>query len=184
MGVRFPPGAPRYGPGRLENASVVPVVVVAQSVRASGCDSEGRRFDPGQPPQVRKAVSADGRGCPFFVQAPAHMLCHNDGTTDSDNGRIKRCPRCEETKPLDAFYKKSDRLAGAYCKPCQLEYVREHYRRTKGAYNARSCARRWRNAKYGAQIVTVERPRLSATRIAPSHGNTLGRLRRVMLRSR
>ena len=50
---------------------------------------------------------------------------------------MKRCPRCDETKPLDAFFKKRDRLASSYCKPCQLEYVREHYRRTKGASNAR-----------------------------------------------
>src|ERR1700689_1902561 len=50
---------------------------------------------------------------------------------------MKRCPRCEETKPLDEFFKKRERLARSYCKPCQLEYVREHYRRTKGAYNAR-----------------------------------------------
>ncbi len=53
---------------------------------------------------------------------------------------MKMCPRCKEKKPLDAFFKKSDRLAGAYCKPCQLAYVREHYRRTKGAYNARRYA--------------------------------------------
>jgi len=53
---------------------------------------------------------------------------------------MKICPRCKEKKELDAFFKKSDRLAGAYCKPCQLAYVREHYRRTKGAYNARRYA--------------------------------------------
>lgn len=53
---------------------------------------------------------------------------------------MKICPRCKEKKPFDAFFKKSDRLAGAYCKPCQLAYVREHYRRTKGAYNARRYA--------------------------------------------
>src|ERR1700722_10849453 len=50
---------------------------------------------------------------------------------------MKFCPRCKVTKSLDEFFKKRDRLAGAYCKPCQLAYVREHYRRTKGAYNAR-----------------------------------------------
>ena len=50
---------------------------------------------------------------------------------------MKFCPRCKEKKPLDTFFKKKDRRASSYCKPCQLEYVREHYRRTKGAYNAR-----------------------------------------------
>ena len=53
---------------------------------------------------------------------------------------MKICPRCKEKKPLDAFFKKHDRRAGAYCKPCQLSYVREHYRRTSGAYNARRYA--------------------------------------------
>ena len=38
------------------------------------------------------------------------------------------------------FFKKSDRLAGAYCKPCQLAYVREHYQRTKVVYNKRRYA--------------------------------------------
>jgi hypothetical protein len=82
MGVRFPPGAPRYEPGRPENASVVPVVVVAQSVRASGCDSEGRRFDPGQPPQVRKGSLRQRREAVFLLRASAQLLCHNDGTTN------------------------------------------------------------------------------------------------------
>jgi hypothetical protein len=75
MGVRFPPGAPRYRGRRLEKASVAPVslpvvVVVAQLVRASGCDSEGRRFDPGQPPQVRKTVSECSEAVFLFKLEP------------------------------------------------------------------------------------------------------------------
>jgi hypothetical protein len=50
---------------------------------------------------------------------------------------MKICPRCKEQKALDEFFRKKDRKAGSYCKPCQLAYVREHYRRTAGAYNAR-----------------------------------------------
>lgn len=53
---------------------------------------------------------------------------------------MKRCPRCGETKPLDEFYRKKDRLAGSYCKPCQHAYVREHYKRTSAVYNARRYA--------------------------------------------
>lgn len=53
---------------------------------------------------------------------------------------MKICPRCKEKKELAAFFKKKDRRAGSYCKPCQLAYVREHYRRTKGAYNSRRYA--------------------------------------------
>lgn len=50
---------------------------------------------------------------------------------------MKRCPRCGEQKALTAFYRKRDRRASSYCKPCQLAYVREHYRRTSAAYNLR-----------------------------------------------
>jgi hypothetical protein len=50
---------------------------------------------------------------------------------------MKVCPRCKEKKALDEYYRKKGRRAGSYCKPCQLAYVREHYRRTSGAYNAR-----------------------------------------------
>ena len=53
---------------------------------------------------------------------------------------MKICPRCKEKKELDAFFKKKGRQAGSYCKPCQLAYVREHYRKTSGAYNARRYA--------------------------------------------
>ena len=34
--------------------SLVIMANVAQSVRASGCGSEGRRFDPGHSPQLKK----------------------------------------------------------------------------------------------------------------------------------
>jgi hypothetical protein len=53
---------------------------------------------------------------------------------------MKICPRCKEKKALDEFYKKKDRRAGSYCKPCQLAYVRDHYKRTSAAYNARRYA--------------------------------------------
>jgi hypothetical protein len=53
---------------------------------------------------------------------------------------MKICPRCKENKPLDEYYRKKNRRAGSYCKPCQLEYVREHYRRTSAVYNARRYA--------------------------------------------
>ena len=63
---------------------------------------------------------------------------------------MKICPRCKEKKALDEFFKKKGRRAGSYCKPCQLAYVREHYRRTKGAYNAR---------RYALHLVYTERNR-------------------------
>ncbi len=66
---------------------------------------------------------------------------------------MKICPRCKEKKPLDGFFKKKDRLAGAYCKPCQLSYVREHYQRTKGAYNARRYALHLKYTERNRRIV-------------------------------
>ena len=59
----------------------------------------------------------------------AHVFC--------DNLQMKYCPRCAVTKPFDEFFRKKGRKAGSYCKPCQLSYVREHYRRTSGAYNTK-----------------------------------------------
>jgi hypothetical protein len=67
-------------------------------------------------------------------------LCHSVGTLGRDNCRVKICPRCQERKALDEFYRKKDRLAGSYCKPCQHAYVREHYAKTSAVYNARRYA--------------------------------------------
>ena len=53
---------------------------------------------------------------------------------------MKICPRCKEKKSLDEFYRKKDRAAGSYCKPCQHAYVREHYLKTSAVYNARRYA--------------------------------------------
>ncbi len=42
-------------------ATQMTTVVVAQLVRASDCDSEGRRFEPGHPPQKKpSALTAEG----------------------------------------------------------------------------------------------------------------------------
>lgn len=73
---------------------------------------------------------------------------------------MKFCPRCKETKPLDAFFRKKDRRAGSYCKPCQLSYVREHYRRTAGAYNAR---------RYALHAIYTERNRGIVLRHLKTH---------------
>lgn len=67
-------------------------------------------------------------------------MCHSVGTRICDDRQMKYCPRCKESKTLDKFFRKADRRASSYCKPCQLAYVREHYRRTSGAYNARRYA--------------------------------------------
>jgi hypothetical protein len=67
-------------------------------------------------------------------------VCHRVGTLVGDDVRMKHCPRCKISKPLDEFFRKAGRRASSYCKPCQLAYVREHYRRTSGAYNARRYA--------------------------------------------
>jgi hypothetical protein len=46
-------------------------------------------------------------------------------------------PTLQREKVVGRILSQEDREAGSYCKPCQLSYVREHYRRTSGAYNAR-----------------------------------------------
>lgn len=39
---------------------------------------------------------------------------------------MKRCPRCKETKPIDAFYTRGGGQTGAWCKPCARKYMREY----------------------------------------------------------
>jgi len=65
------------------------------------------------------------------------MLCQNVGTAACDHADMKFCPRCKEKKALDEFYRKKGRSAGSYCKPCQLAYVREHYKLKAASYDAR-----------------------------------------------
>ena len=61
-------------------------------------------------------------------------------------GKIKRCSKCGELKPLDEFYKSSARGRQNYCKKCSAEYGQspkgkanmKRYRRTeKGRATAR-----------------------------------------------
>ena len=63
---------------------------------------------------------------------------------------MKFCPRCKENKALDEFYRKKDRRAGSYCKPCQHAYVREHYQKTSAVYNKR---------RYALHLIYTERNR-------------------------
>jgi len=49
----------------------------------------------------------------------------------------KRCPKCEETKSLRYFHKRSNGTPQSYCKTCQRGYGRKHYTSNKSDYNAR-----------------------------------------------
>jgi hypothetical protein len=40
---------------------------------------------------------------------------------------MKKCNRCEETKPLDEFNKKGKNRLQSYCRPCQQKDGRERY---------------------------------------------------------
>jgi hypothetical protein len=66
----------------------------------------------------------------------------------SDTLNQKKCSRCKENKPLDAFGKSSTARDGKqrYCKPCKLEYEKEQYQ-TNEAFreNRRQKALRRRN---------------------------------------
>jgi hypothetical protein len=50
----------------------------------------------------------------------------------------RKCARCGQVKPLHDFGKKKRRPNDyqSYCRPCQSEYHREHYRKNKDAYLA------------------------------------------------
>lgn len=41
----------------------------------------------------------------------------------------KRCPKCSETKPVTAFYKRADGRCQSYCMKCGAEASNEHRRR-------------------------------------------------------
>lgn len=60
--------------------------------------------------------------------------------------RMKRCPRCAETKTLDGFYRNAARPdgRGSYCKTCELEAARPHKVSEAGRAGARQRARRRR----------------------------------------
>jgi hypothetical protein len=88
-------------------------------------------------PRYEKQSQPSAEAVFFLAQASAHLLCHNGGTVGRDNLLMKFCPRCKETKTLDRFYRKKGRLAASYCEICQHAYLREHYRKTVSAYNAR-----------------------------------------------
>lgn len=49
-----------------------------------------------------------------------------------------RCARCGEHQPLDAFNSSSSRKRSSYCRPCQRESAKEHYRKNKARYIERA----------------------------------------------
>ena len=62
------------------------MVDVAQLVRASDCGSEGRRFDPGPPPQ--KSEEAVGNNSLFaFFRASAFQLPYHPPPTKEKTGQ-------------------------------------------------------------------------------------------------
>jgi hypothetical protein len=53
-----------------------------------------------------------------------------------DENASKRCARCGQEKSLNDFAKKRRNDHQPYCRPCQAEYHREHYRKNSAAYMA------------------------------------------------
>jgi hypothetical protein len=47
---------------------------------------------------------------------------------------LKRCARCKLEKPLSDFARKYETVRQPYCRACQAEYHREHYRKNKKRY--------------------------------------------------
>jgi len=51
---------------------------------------------------------------------------------------VKRCPKCMLWLVIDLFASRgAGRPKNAYCRPCQNEYSRAHYRRNAGRHNRR-----------------------------------------------
>lgn len=46
---------------------------------------------------------------------------------------MKQCTKCKKTKPLTEF-RKNGEYFNSKCKPCQLEYTREHNRKNQKKY--------------------------------------------------
>ncbi len=69
--------------------------------------------------------------------------------------KVKECRRCKEVKPLDQFnWRVKGKSHQPYCKPCQSEYTKSHYRRNKEPYLARSRERTPRITKENQRWVT------------------------------
>jgi hypothetical protein len=52
------------------------------------------------------------------------------------NATARRCARCRQMKPLSEFGRKRPNDLQAYCRPCQSEYKKDHYRKSKDSYLA------------------------------------------------
>jgi recombinational DNA repair protein (RecF pathway) len=44
---------------------------------------------------------------------------------------VKRCPRCGQVKPAEAFYRRRGRRLSSYCQPCTRAASREARRRQR-----------------------------------------------------
>jgi ferredoxin len=57
---------------------------------------------------------------------------------------MRRCGRCGESKPTDAFAwrRKARGQLDNYCRPCRADYKQEHYRAHKQRYVANAAKRR------------------------------------------
>ena len=67
-------------------------------------------------------------------------------------GEMKRCPKCEETKPLSEFYPKRSKpgAVDGYCKECRRAQSRYYSAEGSPFYERRKRARLARNKKYKA----------------------------------
>jgi hypothetical protein len=71
-----------------------------------------------------------------------NLLCHTGGTTFRYHGfamneETKHCARCQLDVPVASFNKRKNGCCYAYCRPCQTEYLHEHYLRNASLYKKR-----------------------------------------------
>jgi hypothetical protein len=52
------------------------------------------------------------------------------------NDEFKRCPKCEQTLPMNKFHRANRRTA-SYCKACMSLYCHKHYMKNADEHNAR-----------------------------------------------
>lgn len=63
----------------------------------------------------------------------------------------KRCPTCEQQKPISEFNSKRGKPSG-YCRECQRQYARLHYQRNKELYKSR--IQQWRQENRDKYLVS------------------------------
>lgn len=72
---------------------------------------------------------------------------------------MKPCPRCENVLPLSAFAQRRGGGHSSFCKSCQREYSKEHYRKNKERHNERRARNRYGERKRHLEFIRAAKDR-------------------------